>query len=202
MTKVIGLTGGIATGKSTVSNLFRQAGFPIIDADQVAHQLQQPGKTALERLTTYFGPQIVQADGQLNRRKLGEKVFQDPRDRQRLNQIMQPLIRETIADQIANFKKQGLPYVILDIPLLFEAHYAQDCDLVIVVTTTAKTQLQRLMVRNNYSKEEAMRRIDAQMPLQEKIVQADVVIDNNGSQDSTRQQVANFINNLKTGKLW
>lgn len=201
MTRIIGLTGGIATGKSTVSNILRENGIPIIDADQLTRRLQQPGSVGLKRLAAEFGQQVVQPDGQLDRQRLGQRVFSDPSSRRKLDQVMQPLIREAVADQLAIFKRQQVPAVVLDFPLLFEAHYDQDCDYIIVVAVNRQTQLQRLMARNGYSKQEAEERITAQMPLERKIQRADRVIDNSGSLDSTRKQVAQFINALKSKNL-
>lgn len=196
MTKLIGLTGGIATGKSTVSNLLRQAGLPIIDADLVTRQLQRPGAKGLELIAATFGRGILNGDGSLNRKKLGRRVFNNQDDLAKLNRLMQPLVREAIDDQIDVFKKQGLPWVVLDIPLLFEAHYAEDCDLVVVVKTDPQTQLNRLMARNGYSCQEARERIAAQWPLANKVAQADWVIDNSGDRRETKKQVVKLLGQL------
>lgn len=201
MTKIIGLTGGIATGKSTVSNILRENGIPIIDADQLTRRLQRPGSAGLKRLAAEFGQQVIRPDGQLDRQQLGQQVFDDPSDRQKLDGIMQPLIREAVTDQLAIFKRQQVPAVVLDFPLLFEAHYDQDCDYIVVVAVNPPTQLQRLMARNGYSKREAEERIAAQMPLKQKMRLADRVIDNNGPLKSTKEQVAQFINDLKSKNL-
>ncbi|MBU3829284.1 MAG: dephospho-CoA kinase [Candidatus Limosilactobacillus merdavium] len=201
MTKIIGLTGGIASGKSTVSNLLRLAGYPIVDADQIVHQLQSAQSKGLAKLATAFGNQILNPDQTLNRQKLGSIVFGDQEKLTKLNEIMQPLIREEIWRQVDNYKKQQLPYVILDIPLLFEANYASDCDQVIVVYVDRSTEIQRLMQRNGYSREEAEQRIDAQMPLEEKKGLADIVINNNGDEDHLKQQVAKLIDNMQDYNL-
>lgn len=197
MTKIIGLTGGIASGKSTVSNLLKAAGFPIVDADLIARQVQQPGSTGLDRLAAAFGAQIIGPDGQLDRSQLGRQVFGDDQARRRLDAIMQPLIRDAIWDSVDSLKRAGAPAVILDVPLLFEQHYDQDCDYVVVVAVDPATELQRLMARNHYSKEAASARIAAQMPLKEKIRRADRVIDNNGSLEETRRQVAQLVEDLR-----
>lgn len=198
MTRVIGLTGGIASGKSTVSNLLRQAGMPVVDADQVTRQVQRPGSSALDKLAAAFGNQIIRPDGNLDREQLGRRVFADTAARQELNQIMQPLIREAIWRAVATLKKQGVPNIVLDVPLLFEQHYDEDCDLVVVVTVNPDTELQRLMARNHYSRAVAQARIAAQMPLSEKVTRADVVIDNNADLEQTRRQVAQLVEHLQS----
>ena len=180
MTKLVGLTGGIASGKSTVSKMLSQVGFPIVDADLVVHRLQQPGQPGFERLVDQFGQSILTAAGQLDRQRLGQMAFSNADTRQELNRVMQPLIRDTIFDQINDLKKAGMPAIILDAPLLFEQQYDEDCDLVVVVAVNYENQLVRLMARDNYSRVEAKERVDSQMPLSQKEKLADLVIDNNG----------------------
>lgn len=201
MTKIIGLTGGIASGKSTVSNLLRLSGYPIIDADQIARQLQAAHSKGLEQLITVFGKQILNPDQTLNRQVLGSFVFNDQKKLNKLNMVMQPLIYDEIWRQIKHYQKQHIPYVILDIPLLFEANYANDCDLVIVVAVDRQTQLQRLMQRNDYSQFEAEQRINSQMSLAKKKRLADIVIDNSGNRDELKRQVANLIDQMHHHKL-
>lgn len=197
MTRIIGLTGGIASGKSTVSNLLRQAGLPIVDADQITRQVQRPGSPALAQLAAAFGSQIIQADGHLDRNRLGQRVFADPTALKRLNQIMQPLVRTAICQAIDHFRRQGVPNLVLDIPLLFEEHYDADCDLVVVVKVSPTTEQHRLMERNHYSVAEAQARIAAQMPLTSKIARADLVIDNDGRLQDTKRQVAQLVEQLE-----
>ena len=196
MTQIVGLTGGIASGKSTVSRLLGQVGFPIIDADLVAHRLQQPGQPGFERLVERFGRSIVTMDGSLDRQRLGQFVFNNQDARNQLNQVMQPLIRETIMGQLTGFTKAAVPVVILDVPLLFEQGYDEDCDLVVVVTVDKATQLARLMKRDGLSQAAAQARVAAQMPLNEKAARADIVIDNNGDDNHLRQQVAQLVKRL------
>lgn len=197
MTKIIGLTGGIASGKSTVSALLRQAGIPVIDADQVARQVQRPGSVALDKLAAAFGPAIIAPDGSLNRQQLGQRVFDDPAARQELDRIVQPLIKNTIWQAVDNLRRQGVANVVLDVPLLFEAGYDTDCDLVVVVRVSPATELRRLMARNGYSRAAAQARIAAQLPLSVKVAKADVVIDNDGSREETRRQVAQLVEDLR-----
>ncbi|MCX2186761.1 dephospho-CoA kinase [Limosilactobacillus pontis] len=197
MTKIIGLTGGIASGKSTVSALLRQAGIPVIDADQVARQVQRPGSVALDKLAAAFGPAIIAPDGSLNRQQLGQRVFDDPAARQELDRIVQALIKDTIWQAVDNLRRQGVANVVLDVPLLFEAGYDTDCDLVVVVRVSPATELRRLMARNGYSRAAAQARIAAQLPLSVKVAKADVVIDNDGSLEETRRQVAQLVEDLR-----
>lgn len=196
MTQVVGLTGGIASGKSTVSRLLSQVGFPIIDADLVAHRLQQPGQPGFERLVEQFGRSLVAMDGSLDRQRLGQLVFNDQAARSQLNQVMQPLIRDAIMGQLASLKNAVVPTIILDAPLLFEQGYDEDCNLVVVVTVDKATQLARLMERDGLSQAAARARVAAQMPLNEKAARADIVIDNNGDYDHLRQQVARLVKRL------
>ena len=201
MTKLIGLTGGIATGKSTVSTLLRLSGYPVIDADQLVRQLQTAHSKGLERLTAVFGSGILNADQTLNRQALGSLVFSDQTKLAKLNMVMQPLIRDEIWRQVKNYQKQQIPYVILDAPLLFEENYADECDLVVVVATDHQIQVQRLMKRNGYSQAEAEQRIDSQMTLAEKKRLADIVIDNNGSKEELKRQVAGLIDQMHNNRL-
>ena len=201
MTKLIGLTGGIATGKSTVSTLLRLSGYPVIDADQLVRQLQTAHSKGLERLTAVFGSGILNADQTLNRQALGSLVFSDQTKLAKLNMVMQPLIRDEIWRQVKNYQKQQIPYVILDAPLLFEENYADECDLVVVVATDHQIQVQRLMKRNGYSQAEAEQRIDSQMPLAEKKRLADIVIDNNGSKEELKRQAAGLIDQMHNNRL-
>lgn len=201
MTKLIGLTGGIATGKSTVSTLLRLSGYPVIDADQLVRQLQTAHSKGLERLTAVFGSGILNADQTLNRQALSSLVFSDQTKLAKLNMVMQPLIRDEIWRQVKNYQKQQIPYGILDAPLLFEENYADECDLVVVVATDHQIQVQRLMKRNGYSQAEAEQRIDSQMPLAEKKRLADIVIDNNGSKEELKRQVAGLIDQMHNNRL-
>lgn len=200
MTKVIGLTGGIATGKTTVSNFFRQAGTPVIDADQVARKVQGPASQGLKQIVKTFGEQVLLPNGKLNRPALGEIVFSQPAARRKLDDLLQPLIREEIYSQLALLKEQKIPLIVLDIPLLFEQHYDKDCDLVVVVYTDAQTQLQRLMDRDNSSVASARARINAQMPLADKVALADIVINNDGDHLALQKQVGQLIKELKAGQ--
>lgn len=200
MTKVIGLTGGIASGKSTISNIFKEVGWPVIDADQVARQVVMPGSLGLAQIASRFGSQVLQPDGTLDRATLGRMVFDDPQNLSDLDQIEHPLIMAAIDKQLAGFKKQGLPVVVLDVPLLFETGMDQECDLTVLAVVDRKTQLERLMKRDHCSKAAALKRINAQMSLEEKMRRADVTIDNNGSLAQTRLQVAKLVERVSQQK--
>ena len=200
MTLVIGLTGGIASGKSTISNIFKEVGWPVIDADQTARQVVMPGSLGLEQIVSRFGSQVLQPVGTLDRAALGSMVFDDPQNLSDLDQIEHPLIMAAIDKQLAGFKKQGLPVVVLDVPLLFETRMDQECDLTVLAVVDRKTQLERLMKRDHCSKAAALKRINAQMPLEEKMRRADVTIDNNGSLAQTRLQVAKLVKRVSQQK--
>lgn len=186
--RVLGLTGGIGSGKSMVASMFAELGADVIDADQLAREVVEPGQPALEEIRTAFGPDILLPDGRLDRGKLGRIIFADPVARGTLNAITHPRIRELMAGEIA--ARRSRPGVlIVDIPLLYENDRTDSVEAVIVVWVDSKTQLRRLVERDGLSEEEARQRIAAQMPLDEKRARADVVIDNSDSRENTRRQV-------------
>ncbi|KRM62128.1 dephosphocoenzyme A kinase [Paucilactobacillus vaccinostercus DSM 20634] len=197
MTKVLGLTGGIATGKSTVSRVFEEYHIPIISADEVARQVVEPGSVALNEIQAQFGQVYVNDDGTLNRQLLGTLVFGNSQKLDLLNQIMQPKIRAEIQRQVATLKQRKPKLIVLEIPLLFEQHGNQLVDITMVVKVARQVQLDRLMARNQLSQHEALNRIHSQMSLAEKIKRADVVIDNAGTVEQTREQVVKWLENYK-----
>lgn len=189
----IGLTGGIATGKSTVSETLRRLGAHVIDADGIAREIVMPGQPAYQDIIEYFGKEALSDDGTLNRPWLAEQIFNDPVKRQLLNQLTHPRVIkriETIIEALAadDYRRP----VVLDIPLLIEAGMADTVDQVWLVLTDADTQLQRLMQRDELTVSEAKLRIDAQMPLSEKEKYAHRLIDNSGSLAATEQTVHNL----------
>lgn len=194
----IGLTGGIATGKSTVSALLRQAGFPIVDADIVAREVVEPGTPTLEKIKLAFGPGIID-NGVLDRRKLGQIVFEDGAQLKKLNDIMQPAISSAMADKINFWRLQNVPILVLDVPLLFERDYDKNklVDKIIVVTASEEIQLSRLENRDQLSNMEARNRVKAQLPMTQKIARADYVIDNNGRIEELQEQVTVLIKKIK-----
>ncbi|CCI81779.1 dephospho-CoA kinase [Lactobacillus hominis] len=181
MTYFLGLTGGIATGKTTADAFFEKKNIPIIDADRVAHDLMQKNGASYTAIVDHFGASILNDEKEIDRKKLGKIVFGAPAKLNELNQITHPLIRKAIVLQMQNYQKKDTPLAILDVPLLFETHYDQLCDSVLVISADLSHQLARLQERNNLNKAQAMSRINSQMKLQEKEKLADFVVDNNGS---------------------
>lgn len=178
--RVIGLTGGIASGKSTVSNLFKISGVPVIDADLVARQVVEKGTDGLTALVNRFGEGILNTDGTLNRTVLGKRMFSDEAIRSEVNDILQPLIRQEITSRMKEYKNQGKALIVLDIPLLFEMKYEDMCDDIIVIATSLETQVVRMRERNGYTQEQALQRIHAQMSLEDKVKNATIVWNNEG----------------------
>ena len=201
MTLVIGLTGGIASGKSTISSILKAVGWPVIDADLIARQIVMPDSKGLEQIVNRFGPQMLNSDGTLDRKKLGKTVFDDPKKLSDLDKIEHPLIQEAIDSQLDEFKKQHLPVVVLDVPLLFETGMDEECDLTVLAVVDQATQLKRLMKRDQISKMDAVKRISSQMSLKEKMQRADVIIDNNGTLEQTRSQVAELVDRVSQHQL-
>ena len=186
--RVLGLTGGIGSGKSMVAEMFAQLGAEIIDADQLAREVVEPGQPALEEIVKRFGADILLPNGRLDRHKLGRTIFADGSARADLNAITHPRIRERMQAAVeARRDREGL--LILDIPLLYENARTGLVEKVIVVWVDPRTQARRLIERGGLTAEEARQRIAAQMALDEKRALADHVIDNTGSRDATRRQV-------------
>ena len=189
--KVIGLTGGIACGKSTVSEVLRKEGAAIVDADAIAHELSRPGGGVYDFYVREFGEGILAADGALDRAAIARRVFSDPALRDEVNARVHPLIRRTAMDRIADLREEGHAAVVLDAPLLFEAGWHRLVDESWVVAVPPDVQLMRLMARNpEMSEAEARARIAAQMPLAEKCAHADIVIDNGGAREDMMRFVA------------
>lgn len=195
---IVGLTGGIATGKSSVSTILRDAGWPIIDADIVAREVVEPGTHTLEKLKLVFGPHIIE-NGILNRQRLGQQVFSNPADLERLNTVIQPAISSAMADKVAFWRTQRVPILVLDVPLLFERGYHEHnhVDKIVVISANPETQLARLKARDNLTDMQAKNRINSQMPLAEKVAQADFVINNDGDKTQLKIQVKELMNELR-----
>lgn len=188
--RVIGLTGGIASGKSTVSRVLRELGAPVIDADLVAKEVVRPGTDAWRELIEAFGRDILHEDQTIDRRKLGDRVFGNPAAVQRLNAITHPRIIEAIREQLKKLSEPGPagppPGVVIDAPLLIEAGMLGMVDEVWLVVVDQETQIQRLMARDHFGLQQALNRINAQIPLERKKRYADVIIDNTGPVRETR----------------
>ena len=192
MGKIIGITGGIASGKSTVTNFLRQKGFQVVDADAVVHQLQKPGGRLFEALVQHFGQKIILENGELNRPLLASLIFSNPEEREWSKQIQGEIIREelaTLRDQLA----QTESIFFMDIPLLFEQDYSSWFNETWLVYVEPDVQMERLMKRDQLSKDLAISRLSAQWSLEEKKGLASQVIDNNGSQDQLLAQVNSLL---------
>jgi dephospho-CoA kinase len=189
MSLVIGLTGGIASGKSTVSAMFTDMGIPVIDADIEARLAVEPGEKAYNDIVSHFGTDILEDDRTINRPKLGEIIFNNEEKRLLLNSIVHPAVRERMAQKRKQAEAADEKAVVLDIPLLFESKLTELVEKIIVVYVDEQTQLERLMKRNGFSEEEASARIKSQMPLKDKVSLADAVIDNSGSIEQSKQQL-------------
>lgn len=189
--KVLGITGGIASGKSLVTKVFQEQGFPVYDADQIVHSLYQ-NPDIIKAISTRFPSTLEQ--GVINRRTLGDLVFNDPVAKKDLETILHPKVYESFKQAILNHSNQ--PWVVLDIPLLYETGGASLCDMVLVVYVDPDTQIKRLMSRNHLNETEARARITAQMPLHEKMQLADIVINNSGSIQKTLESVHEVIDKI------
>ena len=196
MARIIGITGGIASGKSTVTEFLRQQGYQVIDADQVVHELQEPGGCLYQALLSAFGPAILQEDGRLDRPKLGAMIFGNPELLAQSSQIQNQIIREELAHR-RDLLAETESIFFMDLPLLFELQYEDWFDQIWLVDVTEETQLSRLMTRNSLSQEEAEKRIAAQLSLREKRKRADVLIDNNGTVEETRHQIHDSLRKLE-----
>ncbi|KAM0790529.1 hypothetical protein ACM66B_003399 [Microbotryomycetes sp. NB124-2] len=202
---VVGLTGGIASGKSTVSALLKAHDIPLIDLDILAREAVEPNSRALKQIQKHFGSDVINStDGTLNRERLGQIVFNDERQRKVLNGIVHPAVRRLLAWQLVKCWVTGNKVAVVDAPLLIEAGLWRFCGSIVVVYCSENLQLQRLQTRNNLSPADARSRISAQAPLNSKLVYADYVIDNSGSRQDLDNQVLTVINKLnkRAGWIW
>jgi len=193
---VIGLTGGIACGKSTVSRMLAERGARIIDADIIAREVVRPGEEAWSLIVERFGRDILLANEELDRVKLGAIVFADEQARLDLNAIVHPAVRARMRQLMKEAQEESIALIVMDIPLLYESKLEYMVEKVVVVYCTAEQQLKRLMERNGYDEEEAMRRIASQMSIEEKKSRADYVIDNSGTFMETEEQVDELVGKL------
>ncbi|MFI8720216.1 dephospho-CoA kinase [Bacillus altitudinis] len=194
MTLVIGLTGGIASGKSTVSQMIKEKGIRVVDADIIANEAVSKGSAALHQIVQTFGEEVLLPNGELNRQQLGAIIFSDEEKRKKLNAIVHPEVRKEMLEQRDEGVSNNETFVVLDIPLLFESKLEGLVDRIIVVYTTPELQLSRLMNRNDLSEEEALNRIHSQQPLEEKCQKADRVIENTKDLAFIRKQLENILN--------
>ena len=199
--KIVGLTGGISSGKSTVSSYFKQLEIPVIDADEVARKVVEPNSQGAIEIRKAFGSDVFEEDGSLNRQKLGALIFSNAENRQKLDDLLQPLIKIMILDEIEEYRQKGETMIVLDLPLLFEKRYEELCEEIIVVYIPKELQLERLMKRNQYTKQEALSRIDSQLSIEEKRKRATVLLDNQGTIQQLYQQVEQWLVETKNDIL-
>lgn len=199
MTLILGLTGGIASGKSSVAAMFAELGAVVVSADQLAREAVVPGSPALRALAAAFGPGILDAAGELDRGALAQLVFADPVARERLNAITHPAIAGLAEARLQELRARNVPLVIYEAPLLFEAGAERRVDRVLVVTVDPDIQRERLVARDRLGTAEAQARMAAQWPQAEKVIRADYVIDNSGSVEQTRLRVAELHQWLLSG---
>lgn len=196
---LIGLTGGIGSGKSTVADIFSKYGFPIIDSDKIARDVVEPNKEAWQKIVQYFGKDILNSDNTLDRKKLGEIIFHDHEKREQLNRITHPIIISRILAEAKELQRR-YEHIIVEVPLLYESHSENLFDLIIVVYVDADTQLQRVVERDKIGQALALAKIDAQLSLEIKKDKADFVVYNDGDHEKTKQQVEAIIE-IILGKL-
>jgi dephospho-CoA kinase len=194
---VVGLTGGIATGKSTVAQMFKRCGAIIIDADQLARDVVRPGKPAWREIVKVFGEGVLNPNRSINRHALGEIVFHNRRKLRRLEHIIHPRVareQQRLARRIAECSPDAV--IVYEVPLLFESGAHKRVDTIVVVTADRETQIARLKQRNGLTRTEALRRINNQMPLARKVRRADVVLDGTGDKAVVKQEVRRLIQSL------
>ena len=190
MQPVVGLTGGIASGKTTVSEMFAEMGIPVIDADDLAREVVEPGTPGLQAIVEEFGEDVLDQEGRLDRKKVGELVFGDEEARETLNAILHPRIGAAGAKYIEEYRDHPAPYVIYEGALLVETGAYKAFSALVVVSADEPVQRLRLIARDGYTLSEANARIDSQLPLSRKVEVGDYVVTNNGNLESTRDQVA------------
>lgn len=196
MAFVLGITGGIATGKSSVVQHFIDLGFPVVDADIIARHLLDQNMPAYNEVVKVFGSEILQENGEINRQALGALVFNHPDKLKQLDELMAPFLQESILAAIKQ-ASQNQKLVIVDVPLMYEKGYDEWMDQVAVVYCTPEQQLKRLMQRNQLTEKEAKQRIDSQLPIEMKKLLAEVVFDNSNDLTQTIQQVDTWLSNRK-----
>ena len=199
MPRIIGLTGGIASGKSLVSRTLKGLGMTVIDADDISHEVLAHDTAIKQEVVRTFGKEVLNEEGDIDRGKLGEIIFfQDPEARKALEAILHPPIREEMWKRARQSTSDD---VVLDIPLLIETGAHERVDLVVVVYATRELQIQRLMARDGISRQEAMGRIDTQLPLEKKVASAHYIINNIGSVEETEEQVIRFYQEIREKEI-
>ena len=193
MSYILGLTGSIATGKSTVAKLFLSAGIPVVDADLGARAVVLPGAPGLADIIEHFGEAYLLSDGTLDRKRLGALIFSDREKRKELDVLLKERINDWIQAEKERYISEGHNLIVLDIPLLYEGGYEDSCDAVMVVYVPEELQVQRLMSRNHLDADEAARRMQSQLSIEKQKELADFVIDNSGTIEETKKQVNDWL---------
>lgn len=198
-TKIFGLTGNIGTGKSSVAWMFEELGVPVIDSDEIAHEAISPNSAAWKAIFERYGKVVMLPDEVIDRKKLARIVFQNPDERKFLESVIHPHVKEEINHRVVKLAKDGHPFVIVEVPLLYEAGWEKEFDAVIVVRCDEEQEIERCRKKFGFDREETLLRLGAQYPLDRKMAGADAVIDNNASLDETRVQVRRLYQAMKKG---
>jgi len=193
----IGLTGGIATGKSSAKKIIEQNGFPVIDADLISHQISQIGKSGYKAMLEVYGPPVLLPDQNIDRKKLGEIIFKSEVEKLKLEAILHPLIQTEVSEQKAKYAADGVKICFYDVPLLFEKKLQTQFSSTILVWCDFQTQVTRLKARNSLTDQQAMDRIHSQMPMTEKLPLAQHCIDNSTTLTSLEIQIKHLLERLK-----
>lgn len=194
--KWTGLTGGIATGKSTAKKLIESLGFSVIDADQISHTLSEPGQPGYAGIVSHFGKNILNSDHTIDRKKLGQIVFSDEKNKTDLERILHPLIQQEVKKQKGELLDRGDKIAFYDVPLLFEKNLQSNFDVTVLIWCDPKIQLERLMKRNSLTRDEALLRISNQLPLIQKVKWANYCVDNSGDIESLDKQIKKLLESL------
>ncbi len=197
MAKIVGLTGGIASGKSTVSNMFKDEGIPVIETDRIAKELVDDNKEVQKQIVDYFGEDVLTPSGEINRNKLAKEIFDDRKKREKINTIVHPKVKEVVFREIDHLKDKDHDLIVVDVPLLFEAEFDKFMDVTIVVYARQKDQISRLVSREGIDEEYAKKKIKSQIPLSKKKELADYVIDNSKSILETRKAFKRVLKKIK-----
>jgi len=193
----VAITGGAGSGKSTVARMFKDLGVPVLDSDQAARQAVAVGTPAWQELRRRYGPEYFRADGALDRAKVAARVFADPGEKRRLEEIVHPRVAQEIKQRLGDLARQGTPLALVEVPLLFEAGLEAAYDKIIVVDVDAADQVRRLGARDGRSAAEIAGILQAQLPLKDKVKKADYVIDNRGDLKATLKQVKIIMGELQ-----
>jgi len=195
--RIIGLTGGIGAGKSTVAGFFREEGIPVVDADRISREILEPGRETFRRIIRRFGSDLLLPDGRIDRKLLGERVFSDPAARADLEAITHPGIRDGIGKALRVLEEEGHDVAIVEAALIHEIGRGDLFQEVICVRCEPSRQIERIMARDGISRKQALARISAQMDPEEKVRASDTLIDNSGDLESTRRQVESLARTLR-----